>query len=99
MIMISSPPPEPPSPFVAKRGKLPEPLLQALHSGSQLEDRKLDALASFTRKVVQERGWVKDSDVQSFLAAGYIKANIFDVILGVAQKTVINYVNHINDIE
>lgn len=81
---------------VAQGVKLPEHIIESLRTGGQLDDQKLDALATFTRKVIQKRGWVEDSDTADFLAAGYTKANILDVILGVAHKTISNYVNHIN---
>lgn len=80
---------------IAKGIKLPEHILTALREGKQLDDQKLDALSTFTRKVVQERGWVKDEDVQSFLSVGYTQANVLDVVLGVAHKTISNYLNHI----
>ena len=80
---------------VANMVGLPEHITQALRTGDQLDDPKLNALATFTRKVVQDRGWVKEEDVQEFLNAGYTQANIYDVILGVAHKTISNYVNHI----
>ncbi|MEO0337271.1 MAG: carboxymuconolactone decarboxylase family protein, partial [Pseudomonadota bacterium] len=80
---------------VAKMVGLPDHILEALRKGGELDDPKLNALATFTRRVVQDRGWVKDEDVQKFLDAGYTQANIYDVILGVAHKTISNYVNHI----
>ena len=36
-----------------------------------LSDPKLDALVTFTRKLVEQRGFVADADVAAFLEAGY----------------------------
>lgn len=70
-------------------------LLKAVVNMQSLPDRKLNALRDFTRKVVEERGWVKNSDVQEFLTAGYTKAQVFEVVMGVALKTLTNYSNHL----
>lgn len=60
-----------------------------------LSDFKLNALCEFTRKVTEERGWVKEHDVKAFLAAGYTKANVFEIVMGCALKTLTNYSNHL----
>jgi alkylhydroperoxidase family enzyme len=65
--------------------------LTALRDGSPIPDAKLQAL----RKVVTERGFLSDGDIEAFLKAGYSKANVFDVIAGVALKVMSNYTNHI----
>jgi len=59
-------------------------------------DSKLAALATFTRAVVEENGWVADHPAfQAFLDAGYTRAQALEVVLGVAQKTLSNYTNHL----
>ena len=45
--------------------------------------------------MVEKRGWVSAIDAENFLAAGYTKANILDVILAVSFKTLSNYTNHV----
>lgn len=60
-----------------------------------LSDSKLNALCEFTRKVTDERGWVRETDLQAFLAAGYTKANVFEIVMGCALKTLTNYSNHL----
>ena len=42
-----------------------------------------------------DRGFVSDAEVQTFLDAGYTKASVLAVILGVALKVVSNYSNHV----
>jgi len=70
--------------------------VDALRAGSALTDGKLEALHNFTRAVVRERGWVADSPAFSqFLGAGYTPAQALEVILGVTQKTLSNYANHL----
>lgn len=69
--------------------------IDALRSGRPLADRKLEALRAFTRAVVERRGLVTDAEIQHFLAAGYAREQVLDVLLGVAMKTLSNYTNHI----
>lgn len=75
-------------------GAAPE-TVQAVRGGHELSDRKLEALRRFTATVVEQRGWLDESDVQEFLAAGYGEAHVFEVLVGVALKTLSNYTNHI----
>jgi len=60
-----------------------------------LSDPKLEALRAFTSAVVEQRGQVDGEAVKRFLAAGYTKAQVFEVVMGVALKTFTNYSNHL----
>jgi|TARA_R110002096_G_scaffold436105_1_gene668181 alkylhydroperoxidase family enzyme len=73
-----------------------EMLSNALRDGKALPE-KLETLRNFTLKILRQKGRLSESDVETFLAAGFTKQNIFEVILGVSQKTMSNYVNHIAD--
>ncbi|MGH8223354.1 MAG: hypothetical protein ACREQZ_10310 [Woeseiaceae bacterium] len=61
----------------------------------RLPDIRLQALAHFARRLVAERGWLPDSAVEEFLAAGFNRAQAFDVLVGVSLKTLSNYANHL----
>ncbi|TDV23317.1 alkylhydroperoxidase family enzyme [Paraburkholderia caballeronis] len=80
---------------LAKMIKMDEGVIAALRAGTPLPDAKLEALHRFTTLVVRERGFVPDADVDAFLAAGYTRRNVLEVILGVATKVMSNYTNHI----
>lgn len=68
--------------------------LKAIVALKPISDRRLSALRDFTRAVVEEKGWVKDAQIASFTDAGFGKAQVFEVVLGVALKTLTNYSNH-----
>ena len=70
-------------------------ILEALRHGEPLPDSKLEALRTFTIAVVDARGWVGDDAVEAFLHAGFDRAQVLEVVLAVAKKTLSNYVNHI----
>jgi alkylhydroperoxidase family enzyme len=80
---------------LAKMIKMDPAVIDALRAGAALPDAKLEALHRFTTVVVRERGFATDADVDAFLAAGYTRRNVFEVILGVATKVMSNYTNHI----
>ena len=81
---------------IAKRIAKADPaLVAATLAREPLSDPKLDALVTFTRRMVEQRGFVADTDVAAFLDAGYTKAQVIEVLLGVGMKTFNNYVDHI----
>lgn len=67
---------------------------EALRNNTPLP-AKLEALRSFTLKMLRLRGQVGEADVEAFLGAGYTQQNILEVILGLSQKVMSNYVNHV----
>ncbi|MEK7264962.1 MAG: carboxymuconolactone decarboxylase family protein [Pseudomonadota bacterium] len=81
--------------MVAMGSGVDQATIAALRQARPLPDAKNEALRQFTLKVVRERGKVTDADIDAFLAAGFTKRNLLDVILGVSQKVMSNYVNHI----
>jgi uncharacterized peroxidase-related enzyme len=70
-------------------------VIEALRIGSAITDPKMEALRVFSAKINEKRGEVTPLDVDIFLAAGYNKANVLEVILGTAQKVMSNYTNHV----
>ena len=59
-------------------------------------DQKLDALVLLTREIVGERGFASESAVKRFLDAGYKKEQVMEILVGVALKTISNYLDHIS---
>ena len=81
---------------LAKRVAKADPaVVAATRAREPLPNEKLNALVNFTRQVVEQRGLVTEADVATFLAAGYTKAQLIEVLLGVGMKTFNNYVDHI----
>lgn len=75
--------------------KVPQDIIDALRNNTTISDFKLEALRKFANSVVDKRGWVSQEEIESFLSAGYSKSQLLEVIVGVAQKTLSNYINHI----
>ncbi len=68
--------------------------LNALNEGREISDPQDRAIADFTKSVVRNRGWVPEADTEAFLAAGFTRQQILEVILVVTIKTLSNYCNH-----
>ena len=69
--------------------------LQAIVAFKPLSDSRLEALRGFTRALVEEKGWVDEAKISAFLEAGFTRAQVFEVVLGIALKTITNYSNHL----
>lgn len=80
---------------IAAMQKVPSDVIEALRTDMPIADARLEALRQFTKEVVQTRGWPSAAVLENFIAAGYTKAQVLDVILGVGMKTLSNYTNHI----
>lgn len=79
----------------AKLGDVPASIVDALRADRPLDDPRLEALRRFTHQVVEQRGWAGEEAVEAFLGAGFNRAQVLEVVLGVAMKTLSNYTNHI----
>ncbi len=80
-----------------KMAKAPDAVVDALRDRKPVPDPKLEALASFTRTMVQERGWVVGAPLTAFLSAGFTPRQALEVVLGVTMKTLSNYANHLTE--
>ena len=78
---------------------VPAGIVSAVRSNLPLPDPKLNSLVFLTREVVSRRGHVEAQAIENFLAAGYRKDQIQEVLMGVALKTMSNYLDHISPTE
>lgn len=69
--------------------------ITALREGGVLADAKLQALRSLAAAIVHGRGRVQPGEVAAFLAAGYGQAQVLELLVAIAAKTISNYANHI----
>ena len=70
-------------------------LTEALRNSTALPNEKLQILQNTTLSIVRNRGRISDSELEAFYAAGYKESHVLEIILGIAQKTISNYTNHI----
>lgn len=62
-------------------------------------DPKLDALVKLAAEITQTRGNANSDIVDSFFAQGYTNENLVDLILQVSDKTAMNYLHNLTQIE
>jgi len=79
---------------LARMTGVEEPVIQALRDNRPVPDARLEALRAFTVDMLEQRGWVSDEAVQRFVDAGFTRGNVGDVLVGIALKTMSNYINH-----
>ena len=70
-------------------------VIESLRTGTTIADPKLEALRTFAVVVNEKRGWPDAADVEAFLAAGYTRQTVLEVVLGTSLKVMSNYTNHI----
>ena len=63
------------------------------------KDPKRDAAIRFTRKVIETRGKVSDTDLQAVRDAGYTDANVMEIVALVAMYSLTNFLNNVFDPE
>ena len=81
--------------FLALKDGVGRDVVDAVREERPIADARLEALRVFARDMTRERGFVGDAAVDAFLAAGFSRRNVLDVILGVSHKVISNYVNHL----
>ncbi|MDJ0860082.1 MAG: carboxymuconolactone decarboxylase family protein [Dinoroseobacter sp.] len=80
---------------IANAMKVDPAITEALRNETPLPTERLEALRTFTLAVLRGRGHVSEDELNAFYAAGYTQAQVLEVILGLSQKVISNYVNHI----
>ena len=80
---------------IAKMMKVDDAITEALRNETPLDNSKLEALRTMTLKIVRNRGHITQEDLSTFYAAGYEERHVLEILLGLSQKTISNYVNHI----
>lgn len=80
---------------VAESENVAVEVIEETRNGIPYRDGRLQELREFTQTVVVERGNVSPERVERFLAAGFTKQNVLEVITAITSKILSNYVNHI----
>ena len=82
---------------IAKSMGVDDQLIEALTNGTNMPNEKLQALHNTTLAVVRGRGVVDTDVLDKFYAAGYSQKHLLEIVVGLAQKVMSNYVNHFAD--
>lgn len=74
----------------------PAEVVAAIRSNAPVPDKRLNVLVALVKELVRERGHAKAETIQNFIAAGYKKEQVMELLLGIALKTISNYLDHIS---
>lgn len=72
-----------------------EAAAEAIRAERPLRSARLQALRRFALAMTEQRGWVSDTHIDEFMAAGFTRAQVLEVISGIALATLASYVNHV----
>jgi alkylhydroperoxidase family enzyme len=70
-------------------------IIEALREGTPINDSKLEALRTYTRQLLDQRGHLSEDQLNAFFAAGYSKGQALDVLVGLSSKLLSNFTNAI----
>jgi alkylhydroperoxidase family enzyme len=71
--------------------------VEAMRAGRSPSDQKLGALSTLARALIEKRGRLDDQEIERFLAAGFSKALLLEVITIVAASTITNYTGSVTN--
>ncbi|MDW5290486.1 carboxymuconolactone decarboxylase family protein [Formosa sp. PL04] len=80
---------------IAKMMKVDDAITDALRNGTKLPNDKLQTLRDTTLTIVKNRGYISNEEIQAFYEVGYTERQLLEIVLGLSQKVISNYVNHI----
>ena len=70
-------------------------VVNAIRDDTPIGDPKLGALRGFTRKMVEQRGVVSQTQLKALYAVGYTRETVMEVITAIAFKVMSNFTNHV----
>jgi uncharacterized peroxidase-related enzyme len=73
--------------------EISDAVVSALRAKEPVPDVRLDVLSNIVRSLIQNRGHIAQSEIDTFIAAGYTRAQFLEVVLGISVKTFSNYVS------
>lgn len=82
---------------IAAAMKIDQDIVDALVNKTPLANPKLEALRETTLAMTRERGVISDEQIEKFFAAGYGRQQLLEIIVGLSQKVMSNYTNHLAD--
>src|SRR6516164_441865 len=71
--------------------------VEAMRAGRSPSDKKLGALSTLARTLIEKRGRLDDQEIERFLATGFSKDLLLEVITIVAASTITNYTGSVTN--
>jgi alkylhydroperoxidase family enzyme len=78
--------------------RTPGEIVFAIRHNIPVPDTKLDAVVTLVKELVRGRGYARQKTIQNFIAAGYRKEQVIELLVGIALKTISNYLDHLSPV-
>ncbi|MGB5444166.1 MAG: carboxymuconolactone decarboxylase family protein [Psychromonas sp.] len=80
---------------IAHMMKVDPAITQALRDRTAMPSEKLQVLHDTTLAMTRSRGNLTEDEMQRFFTAGFTQRQMLEIVLGMAQKVMSNYTNHL----
>jgi alkylhydroperoxidase family enzyme len=80
--------------MIANMMNVDQAIIEGLRNKTPLPEAKLETLRETTLAIMKTRGALSEEEFAKFFDAGYGNKQMIEILLGLAQKTISNYVNH-----
>ena len=80
--------------LMAKGLGIPEEIIESLRTLGPINHHRYAALHKVVNELIQYRGRIDASTLSHFMAQGFSKAQFFELVLGISEKTFTNYVSN-----
>jgi AhpD family alkylhydroperoxidase len=81
--------------FLARNTKLPNGVVEAVRERAPIADERLEACARLQKALFASGVESAEQAVDAFLARGFTREQVLEIVVAIATKTISNYVNHI----
>ncbi len=82
---------------IANMMKVDGAITDALRNRTELPSQKLQILHETTLALIQDRGRPSDAILSAFYDVGYENRQLLEIVLGISQKVMSNYINHLSE--
>ncbi|RZF90095.1 carboxymuconolactone decarboxylase family protein [Pseudoalteromonas sp. N1230-9] len=84
---------------IAASMKVDQAIVDALVNKTPLASAKLEILRGTTLAMTRNRGVIDKEQLDAFFDAGYSNQQLLEIVLGLSQKVMSNYTNHLANTE
>jgi AhpD family alkylhydroperoxidase len=78
--------------------RTPAEIVFAIQHHIPVPDAKFNAVVTLVKELVRGRGYARPETIQNFIAAGYRKEQVIELLVGIALKTISNYLDHLSPV-
>jgi AhpD family alkylhydroperoxidase len=78
--------------------RTPADIVFAVQHNIPVPDAKFHTVVTLVNELVRGRGYAREETIRNFIAAGYRKEQVMELLVGIALKTISNYLDHLSHV-